>query len=245
MHSRITSAFLGLGLGIALMASALAGPANAASKVPVQLRVVTYSGKVLVDKTVKTGTTSVKTSSKATCLGGSPTNGTKSIPGATALGLLSDASKSTSSLRPLQISNAFDFGLGLCGIGSSVAKNEEWWVLKYDHKDSSVGGEGQKVKKGGVVLWYLAKSYNEATPNELYLQAPAKVKKSASFKVRVFEYDGKGKRKPVEGAKVFGTSAALTDSNGYTKVKLSKKTNLSARFAGTIPSNRATIALKK
>jgi len=227
------------------MAAALAGPASAASKVPVELRVVTYEGKVLADKTVKTGTTAVKTSSKATCLGGSPTNGTKTIQGPTALGLLADASSSTPALRPLQISNAFDFGLGLCGIGSETARNEEWWVLKYDHRDSTVGGEFQKVKKGGTVLWFLARSYNETTPNELFLQAPEKAEKGASVKVRVFEYDGKGKRKPVEGARVSGASAALTDSKGYTKVKVSKKTSLSARFAGTIPSNRATIAIRK
>ncbi|MGA7396101.1 MAG: hypothetical protein WBW62_01500 [Solirubrobacterales bacterium] len=245
MTKRIISPVLGLALGTALLFTFMAGPANAASKVPVQLRVVTYQGKVLADKTIKTGTSKVKTSNQATCLGGSPTNGSKTVEGPTALGLLNDASSSIKSLRPLQVSNAFDFGLGLCGVGSSVAQNEEWWVLKYDHTDSFVGGEGQVVKKGGTVLWYLAQSYNEATPNELFLKAPAKVKKKKSFKVRVFEYNGKGKRKPVKGARISGTSAALTNAKGYTRVKLNKKTNLLARYSGTIPSNRATIKIKK
>ena len=37
---------------------------------------------------------------------------------------------------PLLITDAFDFGLGLCGVGSSVAKGKASWYLKVNHKGS-------------------------------------------------------------------------------------------------------------
>lgn len=239
--NRFTSTLLKLMLGVAVICTMSAGTAAAAGKIPVNLRVVSYQGKTLFDGTVKTGTAKIKPNSD--CLGGSA-GPARTLTGPTALGALADASKISSALRPMKISDG-DFGFGLCGFGKTLVKGENWWVLKYNHADSMLGGEATKLKKNSDVLWYLAKSYSETTPNELVLDAPKKVKKGASFKVRVFEYDGKGKRKPVEGAKLSGASAALTNAQGYTKVTLSKKTRLSATFTGTIPSNRAVINIKK
>lgn len=239
--NRFTSALLKLVVGLVAICALTAGPAAAAKKIPVNLRVVTYQGKVLFDGSVKTGTTKIKPNTA--CLGGNP-GPARTLTGPTALGALADASKASAKLRPMKISDG-DFGFGLCGCGSTVAKGENWWVLKYNHADSMTGGELTKPKKNGDILWYLAKSYNETTPNELVLDAPKKVKSGATAKVRVWQYDGKGKRKPVEGAKISGASAALTDAKGFTSVKVSKKTKLSARFAGTIPSNRAVIQIRK
>src|SRR5436190_1933155 len=74
----------------------------AAAKVPAQLRVV-GGGKVLAETALKTGTTSVPTSKKATCFGKGTAGSGKAatIKGATALGLLGQAAKSTASLKPL------------------------------------------------------------------------------------------------------------------------------------------------
>ena len=60
MTKRITSPVLGLLLGLALMLGLAAGPANAAKKIPVNLRVVTNSGKIVFDRTVNTGTAKIK-----------------------------------------------------------------------------------------------------------------------------------------------------------------------------------------
>lgn len=251
MKNRIVTPVRTLGMGLLLSLGLLsaplasAGTAAADGKVPATLRVITWQGKVLYDKMLKTGTTTVKASRKATCLGGSPGNGRQEIPGATALGILQQASDRTGRLRPLLLSNAFDFGLGVCGIGDSVAAGEEWWVLKHNHASSSAGGEGTALGKNDVVLWYLSESFNLPTPDELYLKAPAKVKKRKSFKVRVFAYNDGGKRRPVKGAKVKGAEAKPTDANGYTRIKLKKKTRLIARVSGLIPSNRAVVRIRK
>ena len=50
------------------------------------------------------------------------------------MGLLASGAKTIPALRPLLISDAFDFGLALCGIGSSVAKGKASWYLKINHK---------------------------------------------------------------------------------------------------------------
>ena len=89
--------------------------AVAAAKGPLaDLRVVGSGGKVLAEETLGAGTTSIKTSPKATCFGTGTGGSGKSvtIKGATALGLLGQAAKSTAALRPLLITDTFDFGLG-------------------------------------------------------------------------------------------------------------------------------------
>ena len=121
--------------------------------------------------TLKTGTTSVPTSPKATCFGKGTGGSGKAvtIKGATALGLLGQAAKSTSSLRPLLITDAFDFGLGICGVGGFKATTKLSWYLKVNHKNPELGGDSVKLKAGDEVLWALA-AY--PYPNELSLVAP-------------------------------------------------------------------------
>jgi hypothetical protein len=220
---------LALVLSLSLTAGAIAKGFSA------DLRVVGAKGKILAEKPVTTATTSVKTSPKATCFGaGSGGSGASvSIQGNTAMGLLAAAAKTTGSLKPLLISDHFDFGLALCGIGSSVVKGESSWYLKVNHKALSVGGDSAKIKAGDEVLWDLAPSY--PYPNELALTVPKVVNAGKAFTVKVVSYDEKGKAKPAAGVKVTGASGK-TNANGKTTVTLSKSGPLTATKGEEIPA---------
>ena len=243
MHNRIIKPVLGLVLGLSMLFAFSAVPAMAAKKVNVNLRVVTYKGKVLFDGKVKTGTTKVKPNTE--CLGGR-TGPARTLTGPTGFGVLVDAAKQNPGLAPLKITDT-DFGFGLCGFGKTVAKGVNWWALKYQHKASMVGGELTKPKEGSSVLWYLAEDYNViGLPKELALKAPSNARVGSTVKVRVLSYDDKGKKTPVEGASFDGVSGEpLTDADGYAKIKITKKTRLRARSTGLIPSNHVKIAIKK
>ena len=152
---------------------------------------------MLTEQTLRSGTTAIKTSRKANCFGAGTAGSGKSVTvrGATALGLFATASKSTASLRPLLVTDAFDFGLGICGAGGSKVSGKASWYLKVNHKGATVGGDAVKLKPGDEVLWDLAPSY--PYPNELGLIVPVGVTAGVPFQVRVVSYDEKGKRKPV------------------------------------------------
>jgi hypothetical protein len=225
---------LALALSLSITAGALAKGFSA------DLRVVGAGGKILAEKPVSTATTAVKTSAKATCFGaGSGGSGNSvSIDGTTAMGLLAKASQSTGSLSPLLISDHFDFGLALCGIGTSVAKGEASWYLKINHKSLSVGGDAAKIHAGDEVLWDLAPSY--PYPNELSLSAPGTVKVGTPFTVRAYSFDEKGRRKPAAGVRVTGADGP-TGSDGKATVTLSKPRLLAATKGGEIPSGRVSV----
>lgn len=207
-----------------------------------ELRVVGSGGKVLAEKPVATATTAVRTSPKATCFGaGSGGSGDPvTIKGNTAMGLLASASKSVAALSPLLISDHFDFGLALCGIGSSVAKGKSSWYLKVNHKSPSVGGDSAVIHPGDEVLWDLAPSF--PYPGELVLRGPDTAKAGVPFTVRVLSYDEKGKSKPAAGAKVTGATAP-TGADGRTTVTLSKPAQLIARATEEIPSAREPVCI--
>src|ERR1700709_1137915 len=88
-----------LALLLLLSTAALA----AAKGTRVDLRVVGSGGKTLSEQFIGAKTTAVKTSPKATCLGGGTGGSGKSVQlkGPTALGVLAQASKITPSLSPL------------------------------------------------------------------------------------------------------------------------------------------------
>lgn len=243
---RITPIRLAAACALALVLSLSIAAGALAKGFPADLRVVGAGGKVLAEKTVSTATTSVKTSPKATCFG-SGTGGSGdavSIKGNTAMGLLARASKSTGSLRPLLVSDSFDFGLALCGIGSSVAGGSSSWYLKVNHRSLQVSGDAATIKPGDEVLWVLAKSEapDFTYPNELALTAPRSATAGAPFTVRVFSYDEKGKKSPVAGATVTGAKAP-TGADGRTTVTVSKPARLSARHGGEIPSPRVPVCV--
>lgn len=220
---------LALVLSLSIAASAFA------KGVAADLRVVGKGGKVLTEQTLSTATTAIKTSPKANCFGAGTAGSGKSVTvkGATALGLLGQASKSTASLRPLLVTDAFDFGLGICGVGASKVSGKASWYLKVNHKGATVSGDAVKLKPGDEVLWDLAPSY--PYPNELALEVPDSALGGQPFQVTVYSYDEKGKRKPVSGATVTGASGP-TDSGGKATVTLSAPAPLVATHGKDIPS---------
>jgi len=219
-------------LALLLLVSTTA--AAAAKKVEADLRVVA-KGKVIAEKTLKTGSFAVPTSRKADCFGKGTGGSGKAVKigGPTALGLLGQAATSTRSLRPLQITDAFDFGLGICGVGGYSATAKESWYLKVNHKNPELGGEVVKLKRGDEVLWALAKF---PYPKELALEAPAEALAGVPFVVRVLSYDDRGKRKPVKGALVTG-GAGPTDAEGKTTVTVAGPALIRATHSKDIPSN--------
>jgi len=227
---------LALSLTLALAAAAVAkGPLA-------ELRVVGTGGKVLVERPTPMAGVSVKTSPKATCFGpGSGGSGENAqIKAGTALGLLANGAKMNAALRPLLISDSFDFGLALCGVGSSVAKGKASWYLKVNHEALEVSGDAAKIKPGDEVLWTLAPSF--PYPDELVLSSPNTAKAGVPFTVRVWAYDDKGRRTPEAGAKVTG-AAAPTGADGRTTVTLSKPAKLIARSGEEIPSAREPVCV--
>lgn len=231
---------LSLTLSLALAAGATAKGFSA------ELRVVGGGGKLLAEKTQGAATTSVKTSPKATCFGpGSGGSGAPvAIAGNTAMGLLARASKSVPALQPLSITDSFDFGLAICGIGSSVAKGSSSWYLKVNHKSLAVSGDAAKIKPGDEVLWALAttKAPSYKYPEELVLEAPTKATKGKPFVVTAYAYDAKGVRKRIAGVRVTG-AAAPTDADGETAVTLDKPALLVASDGKNIPSSRVPVCI--
>ncbi|MGH3369797.1 MAG: hypothetical protein ACRDPR_07330 [Nocardioidaceae bacterium] len=221
---------------LAVFAAALIPAAAGAQSVPAQLRVLKTAGKVLADQTQYTGTVRVPTSPSATCFGaGSAGSGNAvTIQGPTALGIVRDASATARSLRPLRITDAFSFGLGVCGFGGFGARGASFWYVKVDHKGLQVGGDQFRLRRGDEVLWYLSPAF--PAPNELFLAAPSQVAPGQAFGVRVFAYDDAGHRSPIAGARVPG-AAMPTGSDGRTTVSLSRSANLRALHGADIPSN--------
>ena len=226
---------LGAACALALALFTLFAATATARGVSANLRVVGKAGRVLTEQTLRTGTIPIKTSRKATCFGSGTGGSGRSVKirGATALGLLVQAAKSTPALRPLSITDAFDFGLGICGVGKSRVTGNASWYLKVNHRGAQVGGEKFKLHSGDEVLWDLAPSF--PYPNELALEAPASATAGVPFQVRVFSYDEKAKRKPVPGARVTGATGA-TGADGTATVTLSEPMQLRATHGTDIPS---------
>jgi len=211
--------------------------AVATAKGPIaDLRVVGKGGKVLADTSF-----SVKTSPKATCFGPGTGGSGKAVEvkGATALGMLLRAAQFTAALKPVLISDHFDFGLALCGLGGSAASSSASWYLKVNHENPELGGEMVKVRAGDEVLWALA---GFPYPDELALSAPKSAQANVPFQVRVFAYDDKGKKKPAAGVTVSGASGP-TDASGRAMVTLGRPAKLIARHGKDIPSNRAAVCV--
>ncbi|HET9163009.1 MAG TPA: hypothetical protein VFN89_06160 [Solirubrobacterales bacterium] len=229
-------------LAVCAMALTLlfATAALAMAKAPVaSLRVVGAGGKLLDEDSFRLTPVSIKASPRATCFGaGTGGSGkTVSVKSPSALSMLVQASKSTPALRPLQLTDAFSFGSGLCNVGRSKATRKLSWYLKVNHVEPAVGGESVKVHAGDEVLWAL-EPY--PYPEELSLVAPPVVSAGEPFEVQVFGYNQKGKRKPVAGAVVTGAEAP-TGSDGRATVVLQKAQTLFARHGEDIPSNGAFV----
>jgi hypothetical protein len=226
-----------LALILVLCSTAMA----AAKGTPASLRVV-VGQKVLADQALRTGTTAVPTSRKADCFGRESAGSGKNVrvAGATPLGLLAQAARSSKALQPLLLTDAFSFGLGLCAIGGHEPKGEGFWQLRVNHEAAEVGGDAIKLKPNDEVLWYLIAE--SPGPDELWLKAPRRAMPGQPFRVRVFAYSEKGKRKPAAGVKVSG-AAGRTDAKGFATVTLRRPVRLIARDGESVPSNRAAVCV--
>ena len=138
-------------LALLLLLSTAALAAGKGTRVSV--RVVGRGGKALGEEFVNAKTTSIKTSPKATCLGGGTGGSGKSVQvkGPTALGALSQASKMTPALRPLLVTDHFlsEFGLGLCGIGKSADDQEALLVPQGQPQEPQQGRRTGQAAQGG------------------------------------------------------------------------------------------------
>lgn len=217
--------------------------AFAAIKTPGDLRVISATGKSLAEHRQYTGTTKVVTSAKADCFGpGTGGSGERvKIPGPTGLGIVKHASLGQSKLRPLRVTDAFSFGLGLCAIGGQAPPATGYWYLKVNHVGSLVGGDQARVERGDDVLWYLIEDFNQPLPPELELKAPARVERGERIPVKVVEYADDGTKSPAAGVRLKGTGV-ITDAQGEAEVQRQGViSRLKGVREGAIPSNVAEV----
>ena len=218
--------------------------AVAANKTGASLRVVDSAGKTLAEHYQYTGKTRVKTSPKADCFGdGTEGSGKRyrlSEPSAT--GLLSHGSQYQSKLRPLRLTDAFfpDFGLGVCAIGGR-SEPDGFWYLKRNHVGATVAGDLLPVKGGDEILWYLIEDFNEPTPAELELVAPARIREGRPFQVTAYEYADDGTRTAAPGVALSGMGGG-TGADGTAEIEPSGPiTRLRGFRAGAIPTNTVEV----
>src|SRR5918995_546143 len=201
-------------------------PAVAGAKpktVAANLRVVGPAGQTLARQIQYTGTAKVPTDPGAECFG--------------------EGTGGSGSEVKLSVANAFDFGLGVCGIGGFQAQGSASWYLKQNHAGAQVGGDQLPVSKGDEILWYLAPSF--PYPDELVLEAPDVAEPGSDVAVEVAGYADDGARSPVAGATVSGGSgAATTDAQGTATVSVgSGDVTLRATRGADIPSNEESVCV--
>lgn len=227
-----------------MLALTFAPAAGAKPKtVPAGLRVIDSAGRSLADGTQFSAPARIRTSKGADCFGaGTGGSGARvDVSGGTALGQLAQGATAFPAVDPLSITDAFDFGLGLCGIGRAVSPTTGYWYLKVNHTASSAGGDQTTVKRGDDVLWYLITDYTAPTPDELVLKAPSSAAAGDPVRVKVISYADDGTRGPAAGATVSG-AAQPTDAEGRTTVAVDGGVvELRASREGSIPSNSVAL----
>jgi hypothetical protein len=230
---------------VAILTTFPAASAAKARTVGAELRVVGPSGQSLAQLTQYTGTVNVGTDPGAQCFGpGTGGSGNEvRVAGSTALGIVDDASSAARDLRPLSVTDAFDFGLGVCGIGGFQAQGAASWYLKHNHVGAVVAGDQLALKKGDEVLWYLAPTF--PYPPELGLEAPGNAKPGSEVPVQVIAYADDGTRTPAAGATVSGgTAAVTTDAQGNATVSVgSGDTTLRATRGTDIPAGEDKVCV--
>ncbi len=197
----------------------------------------------LAAATYITDTARIRTTSSSTCKG---SGDVKTVQGPTALGLLWSGAAVTKQLRPVAVSDEFDFGLLVCGISSFIGGDTAYWLYKVDHKSPEVGAEQYPLKGGEEVLWFFSDTTAGVnTGNELALQAPARAKPGSTVAVRVWSYDTAGKRTPVAGAVVQGEDEAITDAQGRATLATPNQgtLRLRAEHGADIPSQIVSVCI--
>ena len=242
LRARVAPALLGL----AVLALTFAQVAEAGAKsktVPADLRVVSPGGTSLAEGTQYSGPVSLRTVEGADCFGpGTGGSGDRvRVDGSTALGQLAEAPGAFPRTNPLAVTDFFDFGLGLCGIGNSVAPSTGYWYLKVDHAASTTGGDQTVVSKRDEILWFLIEDFNDPVPDELELRAPASAEPGEEVTVKVVSYADNGTRSPAAGVEVTGAEDP-TDAEGRTTVVADEGvTALRGSRPGSIASNSVAL----
>ena len=215
----------------------LAAAVPAAASIPIDLRVEGASGRALTADRYQTDSTSVVTTKQPPGCNGS--GATKQLPGATALGTLVDGALVNSRLDPLLVSDEFDFGLLVCGIGGDNGGGaSSFWLYKVNHVAPEVGADQFKVKRSDDVLWYFVNGPLNSG-DELELGAPPRVRPGEQFDATVYAYDFQGARRTVAGATVCGGGASgTTDASGVAHLTLDRTgvRTLRATLDPNIPS---------
>jgi hypothetical protein len=210
---------------------ALAAPsATQAATVPAELR-VTAAGKNLEGGTTYlTDTTRFKTDSRPQC-GGS--GDVKTVPGPTALGILGSGVAVNSKLRPVGVTDKFEFALALCSAGSYIGWQDAYWLYKVNHKAPDVGADQYALEPGDSVLWYFVDPSEKSNTgsSELVVTAPARATPGEPFAVRVWAYDFKGDRIPAAGATVTADGVSTTDAQGRATVVVDEHHTVNVRAA--------------
>src|SRR5215213_2621148 len=228
----------GRSLTLAAMTVALAVPATAAAAEQADLRV--EAGRPFAAATYATDLADIRTTKSSSCQGSGEI---KTIQGPNALGLLWSAAAQTKALRPVAVSDQYDFGLLVCGVSTFAGGDTAYWLYKVDHKLPEVGAEQFPLKGGEEVLWYFSDvTANRNTGDELALQAPARAKPDGTLTVRVWAYDATGKRTPAAGATVGGET---TDAQGRATVQAPAKGTLKLRAerGADIASQRLSVCV--
>ena len=157
---------------------------------------------------------SYTTSENEACAGSGDTG---TIDGPSALGLLVQAADFTRALAPVQISDQFEFGLFVCGVGSYTSSESAFWLYKVDHVAPEVGADKFAIDGShDGVLWYFVNTATGVnTGNELVLRpADNVVEAGAPTSVVVDEYDASGTSTPAADVQILGAGDVTTDTNG-------------------------------
>lgn len=241
-------------LGLATAAVALLGlPAAAAAKPTVsELRVEGPSTDLASGAKYVHDTSRIQTDERSRCNG---SGDVVRVPGPTALGLIHHALRVDRDLRPLGVSDQFDFGLFVCGIGPHVQRGasgaEGYWLYKVNHKAPEVGADQYRARRGDEVLWYFqipegAPQGPRNTGAELFLRAPSRVRPRQRFTVTVIAYDANGRKSPAEGARVYAPGTVqLTDERGRATLSINYRgrPRLRARRGDDIASERTSVCV--
>ncbi len=226
-----------------------------AKTIGAQVRVLTGDGKTLADVRQQTGTTKVPTSPQARCFfGGAGGSGEPfTTQGPNALGIVADAARNLKRLRPLEITDEFSFGLGVCGFGGSEADANHYWSVRVNHEALQVGGDQFQLHPGDQVLWALIGNPTceptppytcEPGPPELEIKAPARALPGDPFAVRVFKWSDTGERTPAPGVDVTG-AAEVTRADGVAEVALPTSGKLGATDAGALAASPVTVCVRQ
>jgi hypothetical protein len=218
-------------LALSLPAGAVAAPTAA------ELRVEAENKAIAPGNTYLTDTETITTDTRQPACGG--TGQEKTVQGPTALGIVESASEVHEALRPFAVSDKFEFGLLVCGIGEFLASDDAFWLYKVDHVAPEVGGDQFAIRRGQQVLWYFQDTArNINTGDELELVAPARATPGDEFQVTVNSYNATGTRSPAADAVVVGPGFQVTtDGDGRATIPAEEgRLRLRAVRGADIPS---------